>query len=115
MADDSSDSERRISDRRPLRTQAVAWTADGKAMKVRTLDVSPGGMALSSATNPNQGTVLSIQFSIPKVTNGATVVKVRGEVTYSVLSGEVGGFKVGVRFSDVPQEAAEAIAGYIHR
>ncbi len=115
MSDNSTDADRRTAERRPLHTQASVLLSAGRALGVRVVDVSMGGMAIASPSNPPQGTTFTIRFSMPKRPSGSVIIQERVEVMHSVFSGDVGAFKVGLRFLDLSAPAAEALVNYIRR
>lgn len=80
---------------------------------VRTFDISAGGLGIVASANPRTGTGLEVDFSVPLRPKGSTPLRLSAKVAHSVLAGSEGGFKIGLVFTDLPKEAAQAIMDYI--
>lgn len=104
-------SEKRTHERVALRTQATILLPDRKTIKVRTLDIALGGMAIVADGNPNSGVVFNIQLTLPlRADTPPALFETKVRVAHSVLSGKEGGFKIGLQFielSDVTRSMLE--------
>lgn len=101
-------SEKRTYERVTLRTQATILLSDKKTIKVRTLDIALGGMAIVADGNPNPGVVFNIQLTLPLRADVPPLFEAKVKVAHSVLSGKEGGFKIGLQFIDL-NDAAESM------
>lgn len=101
-------SEKRTHERVTLRTQATILLSDRKVIKVRTLDIALGGMAIVADGNPNSGIVFNIQLTLPLHTDIPPLFEAKVRVAHSVLSGKEGGFKIGLQFIEL-NDAAESM------
>lgn len=105
-------SDRRRDERRLFRSGAV-WTPVGMAAtQVRTLDVSAGGIALVAAFNPPTGHLCIVRFVLP-TRDGPLTVETSGRVARSVFSSADDGFRVGVHFDPLSDEAARALQRFV--
>ncbi|MBK7353582.1 MAG: PilZ domain-containing protein [Nitrosomonas sp.] len=101
-------SEKRTHERVTLRTQAIILLPDRKTIKVRTLDIALGGMAIVADGNPNPGVTFNIQLTIPLRADILPLFEAKVRVAHSVLSGREGGFKIGLQFIEL-SDAAESV------
>src|SRR5207245_11129404 len=76
----------------------------GRAANLRTTR-----LLLETSTPVNVGSVLQIEFFLPKTRHA---VKVKGEVTRADPNPE-GGYRSGVRFTDLSQADQEQILEYV--
>jgi len=75
----------------------------------RAANLSTTGLLLETSTPVNVGSVLQIEFFLPKTRHA---VKVKGEVTRADPNPE-GGYRSGVRFTDLSQADQEQILEYV--
>jgi c-di-GMP-binding flagellar brake protein YcgR len=105
-------SDRRRDERRIYRSGAV-WTPVGMApVQVRTLDISVGGIALVAAFNPPVGCLCLVRFTLPG-REGPFTVETSGGVARSVFSSTDDGFRVGLYFDPLSDEATRALQRYV--
>ena len=105
-------SDRRRDERRIYRGGAV-WTPVGMAAtQVRTVDVSAGGIAIVATFNPPVGCLCTVRFSLPGRT-GPFTVETSGRVVRSVFSSSDDGFRVGLFFDPLSDEAARTLQRYV--
>ena len=102
------DTERRVTERKTLRTRATLVLGQTQAFDVRTLDVCTGGMAIVAQANPRPGTVMAIRFMLPLKPGGYQPFEARAKVAHSIYSASEHGFKIGLTFIDLSAEAAAA-------
>jgi c-di-GMP-binding flagellar brake protein YcgR len=105
-------SDRRRDERRIFRGGAL-WMPVGKAAtQVRTLDVSAGGIAIVATFNPPAGCLCLVRFVLP-TRDGPFTVETSGRVARSVFSSTDDGFRVGLHFDPLSDEAARALQRYV--
>ena len=100
-------------ERRSLRSVAIVTLSPTQSIEVRVLDVSVGGMAIVAAANPRPGITFTIKIPIPTRPTGAVIIEAQAQVIHSVLARDQDGFKVGLRFVDLRDDAALAIRQYL--
>lgn len=79
---------------------------------VRTLDISPGGLAIVASANPRPGTTCAVALALPVKPRGAVPLELRAKVVHSVFASSEGGFKIGLSFTELPANAAQAIVTF---
>ena len=104
--------ERRVDPRKPLRANAELLVG-GENVAGRTLDISTSGIGISTSVNPRSGESLSLLLAPVGAPRGRDFVVVPVTVVHSVLSRGEGGFKVGLRFAELPAAAIEVVRGYL--
>ncbi|MEP7138639.1 MAG: PilZ domain-containing protein [Caldimonas sp.] len=109
---DADGAERRADPRKPLRANAELLIG-GEHIAVRTLDISTSGIGISTSVNPRSGQTVSLLLAPSATPRGRNFVTVPVTVVHSVLSRGEGGFKVGLRFAELPPAALAAIRGYL--
>ncbi len=109
---DADGAERRADPRKPLRANAELLIG-GEHISVRTLDISTSGIGVSTSINPRSGQTGSLLLAPPGAPRGSSFVAVPVTVVHSILSRGEGGFKVGLRFAELPPAAIEAVRGYL--
>lgn len=108
-----SGADRRITERRLLRTNATVILGASHAFTVRTIDVSTGGMGIVAQANPRPGTMLAIRFVLPLRPTGQMQFEAKARVVHSVFSSSEAGFKVGLSFVDLTPDAAAGVASFL--
>jgi PilZ domain-containing protein len=98
--------ERRVRDRAVLRVQARILV-DNEAIEADTVDLSPHGIAVSSARALNIDQECTIELGV-SVAALAAPPMLRGSVRYCAQLAE-GRFRVGMKFTTVSIEAAELL------
>lgn len=109
---DADGAERRADPRKPLRANAELLIG-GEHIAVRTLDISTSGIGVSTSINPRSGQTGSLLLAPPGAPRGRNFVAVPVTVVHSILSRGEGGFKVGLRFAELPAAAIEVVRGYL--
>lgn len=92
------ENERRVFQRRPLRATARLYFAGGQTTEVRTFDISEGGLGIVADVSPTIGMSFGIKVRVPAGAAGLTGLDTTVTVVRSVLAGDEGGFKVGLKF-----------------
>lgn len=106
------EAERRTDHRRPLRTP-VTIVAPGKgAREGKTLDLSLSGLSVVVREPLAAHDQCALRFFL-SVAGKRCPVEARATVVYCVCSG-VDGFRLGLRFGAVSNEAAALIAHYMN-
>lgn len=108
-------SEKRTHERVTLRTQATILLSDKKTIKVRTLDIALGGMAVVADGNPNPGVIFNIQLTLPLREDTPTLFEAKVRVAHSVLSGKEGGFKIGLQFIELSNAAESVLEQFLEQ
>ncbi len=107
--------ERRVEDRKVFRGPAQLLLPTREMQRVRTLDISLGGIGLVAPSNLPRDAVCEIRFRPPVVSDHVEMLAARGRVAYSVLSGKENGFLVGLQFTDIAPGALALIRRFLHR
>lgn len=103
--------ERRVERRRPLRAPVTIAVA-GKGMhEGKTLDLSLSGLSVLVREPLAANDQCALRFMVPVGTKRCQV-EARATVMYCVCSG-MDGFRVGIRFGAVSNDAASLIARYM--
>ncbi|GAA5175500.1 hypothetical protein GCM10025771_07850 [Niveibacterium umoris] len=105
--------ERRQHARKAFHSVAYVLLTGRQPIAVRTLDISPGGMAIVAPANPPAKMNCKIRISLPVKLRAPTVVEIQATVLHSVLSRRENGFKVGLHFVHPAPEAKQAIAAFL--
>ena len=109
---DSLGINRRQHARKIVRRTAHLKFPDRSVIKVRTTDVSSGGVGVIADLNLAHGTVCMIRLTLPLHPQDKTVLNIQAKVAHSVFSQAEKGFKVGFQFIELAS-AEEAIARFI--
>jgi c-di-GMP-binding flagellar brake protein YcgR len=113
MSDQKPVAERRKLERRSLRGTATVVLSSGHTFDVRTTDINTEGIGIVASANPKQGTAFKIKVSLPMRPTGLVKLEVNAKVVHSILAGDEGGFKIGLRFSSLTPDAEAAIRRYV--
>ena len=105
-------SERR-QERKPLRTNAMLRVPGAAPIRVRTLDISVGGMGVVASLNPHPGVACSMAIAPPASASGAPTIAIPATVVHSIFSVREGGFVIGLRYGELSDEAVEAITRFL--
>lgn len=108
----NQESDRRATDRRPLRILARVLLPNDQSFEVRTMDIGAGGMGIVASANPKPGTTFAIQFNLPSKTGPATPMQVKVKVANSVLGDQ--GFKIGLQFQGLDPASERVIRQFIN-
>lgn len=104
-------SERRGSLRKSLRTIATVHVA-GQTVRVRTMDISVGGMAIVAAVNPPPGMTFELEFDL-LIGSRVVTIRAKAQVMHSVLSSAESGFRIGLSFLSIDPASVSAIEQYL--
>jgi c-di-GMP-binding flagellar brake protein YcgR len=111
MSNQSDVSERRQSERLPLRVPVTCILTDGRGFKGHSADISTGGMSLFGPANLPAGTELKLSFPLPGSAEG--LLNCRSKVIQSVFDSRTGQFRVGVQFVAAPESLVKTISAHI--
>jgi c-di-GMP-binding flagellar brake protein YcgR len=82
-------------------------------MKVRTMDISRGGVGVVSSLNLLPGMPCRVNLHFRKIPFGMENIVVEAQIAHCVLSGKEQGFLIGLQFVDPSPEALDAVDRYI--
>ncbi|HVK95398.1 MAG TPA: PilZ domain-containing protein [Noviherbaspirillum sp.] len=104
----SMNAESRTSTRKPLRCQAVLSFPNMAPIRVRTKDISLGGVSVLMPEQVATGLACMITFEAPM--NGRVLrVSANAKVAYSILS-STDGFRTGLQFTQIDPASNRALA-----
>jgi c-di-GMP-binding flagellar brake protein YcgR len=106
--------ERRQGDRKLFRGPAQLLLPTREVLRVRTLDISLGGIGLVAPSNLPRDAVCDVKFRAPLMGDRVEMLVARGRIAYSILSGKENGFLVGLQFTDIPPAALALIRSYVN-
>ncbi|WP_298232720.1 PilZ domain-containing protein [uncultured Azohydromonas sp.] len=106
--------ERRQCDRKLFRCSAQLLLPDRKVQRVRTLDISVGGIGFVAPSNLLRDAVCEIKFRAPLLDDGVEMLMARGRIAYSILSGKENGFLVGLQFTEISPNAVASIRRFVN-
>ena len=106
--------ERRREDRRMFHGSAQLLLPTREVQRVRTLDISLGGIGFVASSNLLRDTVCEIKFRAPLLAERIEMLVARRRIAYSILSGKENGFMVGLQFTDIPPVALALIRRYMN-
>lgn len=106
--------DRRREDRKLFRSPAQLQLPNREVQRVRTLDISPGGIGIVSPSNLPKDVVCEIKFRAPLLGDRVEMLVARGRIAYSILSGKENGFLVGVQFTEIPPGAMALIKRFVN-
>ena len=86
---------------------------DAERLVVRTIDISLTGLAVVAGMNPLAGTVLEIELALPVRPKSLVPIKSSARVVYAVFSASEGGFKIGLVFTQLSAQQAQAILIFV--
>jgi c-di-GMP-binding flagellar brake protein YcgR len=104
--------ERRQFERRPLRVDALVLSGS-PVFTARTFDISSGGMGIIAGVNVTCGAAYDVEFALPLKAKGALPVRCAVKVVNAVFMGSEGGFRIGLVFTQIAPNMAQAIASYV--
>lgn len=107
--------DRRTAERRSLRVTANIASADQPSEDVRTVDISADSVGIVAHFNPQPGTVFRIRLKLPTLARGLIALESHAQVVHSILSGDEGGFKIGLMFSGADTARDQAIKSYLEQ
>lgn len=105
------DEQRRKQQRRAIRGMG-SFVLPGSQIEVRLLDISTQGMGVVAPLPMPIGTRCSARFGLPNE-SGRLPVQLDATVIGCVLSGNDGGFRLGMQFSALPSATRSAIEDYV--
>ncbi|MCW7536691.1 PilZ domain-containing protein [Aquabacterium sp. A7-Y] len=104
--------ERRVHQRRVVRVPAVLRLSSGREMECRALDLSLGGISLAVEQDPGVGTAGLLRVAVP-FPERSQAISVSVVVVQSILTDS--GFRAGLRFGDLPENAREVLHEFLFR
>jgi len=105
--------DRRRFKRTLFRSHAELRLPDHDAIKVRTVDISCGGVGIVGPLNLPPGMPCEIRLHFRKIPIGTENVVMQARIAHCVLSGKEQGFLLGLQFASPSREALQAIDRYI--
>jgi c-di-GMP-binding flagellar brake protein YcgR len=106
--------ERREHERKPLRIPAHLLPPGQPPFEVRLIDISEGGLRMACSVNPPLMSVSVIRMVVPSADRmGNVLVEARVQIMNSIYVRAEDGFRVGLKFLDLPVPASKAIADYL--
>ena len=105
---------RRKSERRILRIQAIAECPGHQPLAIRTLDISAGGMVIVAPLNLKPGSTFQIRLNLPVLPVDVVPFAASVKVMYSVFSSAEGGFKISVAFTYLHPASSSALTEYFN-
>lgn len=99
--------------RKIVRRTAHLQLPDHTVIKVRTTDISKGGIGVIAGLNLSFGTVCTVRLTLPIHPQDKTALNIQAKVTHSVFSQAEKGFKVGFQFIDLPPSSKAAISRFV--
>ena len=110
----TTDSDRRLHLRKPLRVNAQLLLAGHPAQIVRTANITLGGMSILALVNLPLRAHCSLLFALPRKGGAAKNIQVEASVLHGIFSDNEGGFiKIGLQFKTLSAEAAQAIQAFL--
>jgi c-di-GMP-binding flagellar brake protein YcgR len=113
MVFDDSGVNRRKFERYPLWTTARIELSSKKVLDVRTVDVGQGGMGIIAGVNPKFGTTFKVILRLPVKPAVIEPFEVKVRVVHSVFANDHGGFKIGLQFVELDNNAESTLQGFI--
>ncbi len=106
--------DRREHERKPLRTEAHLLPPGLAPFPVRLIDISEGGLRISCSVNPPLLSVSVIRLALPNPQRtGMVMVEVRVQILNSIYARTESGFRVGLKFLDLPAATRSSISAYL--
>lgn len=106
--------DRRRENRKVFRGPAQLLLPNREVQRVRTLDISLGGIGIVASSNLPKDAVCEIKFRAPLLGNRVEMLVARGRIAYSILSGKENGFLVGLQFTDIPPGTQALIRRFVN-
>jgi c-di-GMP-binding flagellar brake protein YcgR len=103
--------DRRIFQRRPLNKLGKIKIYD-KAVSIRVIDISLGGIGFVANLNLPQGNAFQVEFTIPEGVEFAAI-KTQIRIMNSCYSKQYNGFRVGAEFLELDSLSEKLIALYL--
>jgi PilZ domain len=106
--------ERREHERKPLRTEAHLLPPGQAPFSVRLIDISEGGLRISCSVDPPLMSVSVIRMPVPNPERtGMLLVEARVQILNSIYARAESGFRVGLKFLDLPSATQNIISAYL--
>jgi c-di-GMP-binding flagellar brake protein YcgR len=105
--------QRRESDRKQLRGTGRFFLTPSAVIEVRTLDVSTRGAAIVSAANLPIGSTGTLHLGVPDHNGMREQFQVHATVIAAVLSADVDGFRLSLRFDGISESLRAAVERYM--
>ena len=110
---ETSPSERRAHDRRPIKTDALLGLPGQRTAAARLLDIGKGGAGVVSDYNLPVGTRVTIQARLPARGRGSGVFEAGAVVRNCTLAASDGGFRLGLEFEALSAPATAALGDFL--
>jgi c-di-GMP-binding flagellar brake protein YcgR len=106
--------ERREHERKPFRVEAHLLPPGQPPFSVRLIDLSKGGFRMSCSVNPPLMSVSVIRMLVPSADRtGASLIEARVQVMNSIYARSEDGFRVGLKFLDLPAGTQDIISAFL--
>ena len=106
--------ERREHDRKPLRGPAHLLPPGQPPFQVRLIDLSEAGMRVACSVNPPLMSISVIRMSVPNSDRtGFSLIEARVQVLNSIYARAEDGFRVGLKFLDLPDDTEKIISAFL--
>jgi c-di-GMP-binding flagellar brake protein YcgR len=105
--------ERRQSERVAFRGIAQLLVTGHPPLEVRTIDIGLGGIGGVVSGNLPANLACTVRVAIPMRPGGPVTIELRACVVHSILSGNEGGFKIGLQFVHLPASAESALKEFL--
>jgi c-di-GMP-binding flagellar brake protein YcgR len=103
--------DRRVHPRKILRRMAMIRLASGEVLKVKTQDVSQGGVCVLLPNNLPFGATCEVAFDLP--INGKDYRVMAGaKIVHTVMAG-LDGFRAGLEFTRLGETEKELLREYV--
>jgi|GEM_PF-4891904 len=104
--------EKRVAPRKPLRTTAILTMPGSESDKVRTIDLSTGGLCIGIPHALDIGQKCMVAFDMMHCGKKRKVNAVT-RVTHCIFNSSEGCFKVGLQFVDIDSDSAIAVTDFM--
>jgi c-di-GMP-binding flagellar brake protein YcgR len=106
--------ERREHERKPLRMEAHLLPPGQPRFSVRLIDISEGGLRMACSVNPPLMSVSVIRMPVPSPDRtAASLIEARVQIINSIYTQAEDGFRVGLKFLDLPAATQKIIADFL--
>ena len=108
------ETDRREHERKPLRIEAHLLPPQQPPFRVRLIDISHGGLRMACSVNPPLMSVSVVRMALPRPDRGAApLIEVGVQVINSIYSRTEDGFRVGLKFLEMPAAAKGIISAFL--
>ncbi len=105
--------QRRKHERKPYHAPGQLLVADKRIIDIRIVDISLGGMAVIAPFNPPHASLCVVRFALRNSSETNTTLLIRSAVTHSIFSSREDGFKVGLVFRSLSDDAQSVLRQFL--